>query len=131
MRIRLLVAMVGVMPLVGCGTMHVVSGIGTAPDVIMAPEIVAAKVVDAYQAVTRLRPEFLTRRAPVSAMADAPTGPRVFLDDVEVGGIDALRTVPLEAITYIRYLSPTEATLRFGAPQPNGAIVVSTSRSLR
>ena len=103
------------------------AGFGSAGrDVITAAEIVAAQVVDVYQAVAHLRPEFLRRRAvpPVTAYS-APTV-MVFLDDLPLGDVEALRQIPLERVRLIRYLHPNEVSLRYGGSQGIGAILVTT-----
>lgn len=97
-------------------------------DVITAAEIVAARVTDVYQAVSQLRPEFLRKRR-ATAMASYNT-PQVvvYLDGMEYGYAESLRQMPLHMVRQIRYLSPTEANLRYGRHHPAGAINVITSR---
>ena len=96
-------------------------------DVLLAPEIVQSRVIDTYQAVTQLRPQFLKVRDPLIPTL-ARKGLRVFLDDVDLGGVDALRTIPIDQVTAIRYISASDAQLRWGSDLPNGVILVSTSR---
>lgn len=99
-------------------------------DVITAAEIVTAKVSDVYQAVLQLRPEFLRKRT--IRMAAAPTynapGVVVFLDDLEFGAAESMRHIPLQRVRVIRYLTPTESSLRWGGQYPAGVIHVSTLR---
>ena len=102
-----------------------VSGMGR--DVLTAAEIVAARVTDVYQAVLQLRPEFLRRR-PI-AQPTAPFGTvsiAVYLDEMPYGSTESLRQIPLERVRLIRYLSPTEANIKFGGSHPAGAIMVTT-----
>lgn len=102
----------------------------TAPsrEVILAQEIVAARVVNAYEAVSRLRPEYLRSRTFASSERARRT-PLVYLDDMNLGSVDALRLIAVDRITSIRYLSPTEAHLRWGPRALDGVIVVTTSRA--
>ena len=97
-------------------------------DVITAAEIVASHVTDVYQAVLQLRPEFLRKRSPVAVQAYRTPSVVVYLDDLEFGGAESMRTIPLTQVRLIRYLSPTEADLRWGGKHPAGAIHVTTLR---
>lgn len=98
-------------------------------DIITAAEIVAARVTDVYQAVTQLRPEFLRRRggATVSSV-QSRSSVVVYLDELPYGGLESLRYIPLDRVRLIRYVSPTDADLRWGGSHPTGAILVTTIR---
>lgn len=99
-------------------------------DVLTAAEIVTSKVTDVYQAVLQLRPEFLRKRTISMAAVPAYNAPGVlvFLDDMEFGGAESMRNIPLQRVRTIRYLTPTEASLRWGGQYPAGVIHVSTLR---
>lgn len=97
-------------------------------DVITAAEIVASRVTDAYQAVAQLRPEFLRRRGVSTIPAFAAPEATVYLDDLPFGGPESLRTIPLERVRLIRYISPNEADLRWGGTHVAGAILVTTMK---
>jgi len=81
-----------------------------------------------YQAVAQLRPEFLRRRTISTIPAFAAPEAMVYLDDLPFGGPDALRSIPLERVRLIRYISPTEADLRWGGTHMAGAILVTTMK---
>lgn len=83
----------------------------------------AAMVVDAFEAVQRLRPGFLRSRGPTGAGSG---GVRVYIDGQPAGGLDMLRTVPVAVIGQIEYLSASEATVRWGARFRDGVIHVQT-----
>ena len=96
-------------------------------NVITAAEIVASKVSDAYQAVTQLRPDFLRRRPSSVTMTQArPNAVSVYLDELPFGTVESLRSVPLDRVRIIRYLTPFEADMRWGGSHPAGAILVTT-----
>ena len=97
-------------------------------DVITAAEIVTSKVTDVYQAVMQLRPEFLRRRTPTLAAVSSYRAPQVsvFLDGMEFGPAESMRQIPLPRVRLIRYLTPTEASLRWGGRYPAGVIHVTT-----
>lgn len=98
-----------------------------ARNIITATEIVTSRVSDVYQAVTQLRPDFLRRRSTSATMTPLkPAAVSVYLDDLPFGGVESLRSIPLERVRVIRYLSPFDADLRWGGSHPAGAILVTT-----
>lgn len=97
-------------------------------EVITAAEIVASRVTDVYQAVLQLRPEFLRKRSALVIPAYRTPQVMVYLDDLEFGGAESMRYIPLARVRQIRYLSPTEADLRWGGRHFAGAIHVRTLR---
>lgn len=98
-------------------------------DVITAAEIVASRVTDVYQAVVQLRPEFLRQRRSTAVIAPyRPPQVIVYLDDLEFGGVESMRNIPLMRVRQIRRLRAMEADLRWGGQHPAGAIHVTTLR---
>ena len=97
-------------------------------NVITAAEIVAARVSDAYQAVTQLRPEFLRKRSVMTPLPSigTPASINVYLDELPFGGVESLRSIPLDRVRLIRYIPPLEADLKWGGTHPAGAILVTT-----
>ena len=100
----------------------------TRRDMITATEIVASRVTDAYQAVMQLRPEFFRRRGRLSVTAPMHSGTEVYLDELPFGNIESLRYIPLDNVRVIKYISPTDADMRWGGSHPLGAILVITLR---
>lgn len=100
--------------------------VGARRDVLTAAEIVAARVTDAYQAVSQLRPEFLRRRGGAAIPSFAPLAVTVYLDELPWGNAESLRHIPLERVRLIRYLNSMEADLRWGGRHTAGAILVTT-----
>jgi hypothetical protein len=95
---------------------------------IKAAEIQSARVSTALEAVRRLRPELLSRRAP-TAPGDAYGGkPVVYVDRVRQGGLETLETIPANAIVDIRYVTANAAVDWAGAYHPGGVILVRTRR---
>jgi len=87
-------------------------------------EIASARVANAHEAVSRLRPEFLRRR---STMINGDGQPVVYLNGVRQGGADMLRSIPAGAVYEIRFLSATAASAEFGRTHPGGVISVRSS----
>lgn len=98
-------------------------------DVLYAADLVASSAGDVYEAVLDVRPDFF-RRHDIAVDDEYPaqaTRLRVFLNDVDVGGLDALRTIPLGNVTSVRFIRAQEATFRWGERTPAGAILVTTA----
>jgi len=102
-------------------------------DVITAEEIEGAKGKGstAYDAVQTLRPRWLKSRE--AFLAGGPfdlvkaEGAHVYLNDVDVGDVDYLKTIPAERVEELRWLSANQAGSRFG-PTNGPAIVVTLKR---
>ena len=91
---------------------------------ITADDITKSKAHNAYEIVSRHRPQWLRRRG-VSSMV-LQGGIRVYLDERKMGGIEELRDINADMIGSIQYLDGVEATLRFGTGNGDGAILIST-----
>jgi hypothetical protein len=112
-------------------TMHGMDAERSIPrrDILFAIDLVPARADNVYEAILEVRPSFLSRRASSMDGTDLPL--RVFVDDLELSGLDALRGVPLGPVTSVRYVDPSDTNFRWGpgrAPGPAGAIMVTTAR---
>ena len=98
-------------------------------DVITAAQIdsVVGKGATAYDAVRTLRPRWLEAREVVTTgRQDDPfglTGAHVYVNDHDAGDTDFLKTIPVEIVAELRWLSANQAASRFG-PASAPAIVV-------
>ena len=95
-------------------------------DVVTAAELAAVAGGTAYEAIQRLRPEYLRSRGVLSLDTPTPALPVVYLDDVRAGGLEALHTIRVADVYEIRFYNASDATTRFGTGHPGGAIVVTT-----
>jgi hypothetical protein len=78
------------------------------------------------QAMRRIRPEWL-RQGPTARQAEVDRA-SVYVNDSYVGGLEALRLIPIDAVTEARYLTPVAARSWYGVfcRCAGGAILVST-----
>jgi hypothetical protein len=91
-------------------------------DVITADEIAErGDLQTAWDAVKRLRPAFLRVRGSRSGTSGM---------DVLRIYIDTLKSISADAVLEIRRLSASDATFRYGRDHPQGAIVVTTRRTM-
>ena len=103
-------------------------------DVITAAEIesVRGKGGTAYEAVETLRPRWLKVR---DVFLEAGEGgglvkaeaPHVYLNDVDAGDVDYLKTIPAERVAELRWMSANHAASRYG-PTNSPGIVVTLKR---
>src|SRR5690606_18046936 len=93
-------------------------------NVLTAAELERVPVETAYDAIQRLRPEFLRARGQVSLENRAASLPVVYLDDMWLGGPDALRTIRIGEVHEIRYYNAADATTRYGTGHASGVIAV-------
>jgi hypothetical protein len=111
----------GTMRLAGAGNL----GAGSR-DVIRVAEHPEVHSLDVYQAVRRLRPFFLQSRGPSSVALQGANRLAVFLDDVPMGDVRELTSIQTRDIREIRYLSPSEAVIRYGRRFAGGIIRLTT-----
>jgi hypothetical protein len=96
-------------------------------DVLFAADLVRAHSPTVYEAILEVRPDFFDRHA-AQAMHGFTDPVHVFVDDVDVGDIDALRTLPLGPVTCVRYVEPGDAEFRWAHGVSGAAILVTTAR---
>lgn len=98
------------------------------PARITQDEIVASLAVDAYDAVAKLRANFLASRGRTSFRSNESTLPTVFVDGLEYGPISTLKLIPATDVAEIRLFRSWEATTTFGTGFMAGVIAVTTRR---
>lgn len=103
-------------------------GDGSDRNRITRAQIEATDARNAYQAIERLRPNWLTSRGPTSVTDPTPTVPGVFRDGSHVGGLTYLEQVHVAEIGELRYWPPGEAAARFGMGYPRGVIEIISHR---
>ena len=97
--------------------------------VITAEEIAQTSAIDAYNAVRLLRSYWLRPRAAPSLSDPGSMYSEVYVDNVPLsGGLNDLRIVAVGDIREIHYISPIDATTRFGTGHSGGVIMVMTRR---
>lgn len=94
--------------------------------IITEAEIVESRSITAYDAVQKLRANFLTNRGKVTIRGNASPLPVVFLDGVEFGPMESLRNIPASHISTIRIYRASEASPKFGTTRTGGVIEVLT-----
>jgi hypothetical protein len=94
-------------------------------DLLLREEMDKGQWANAYEAVRNLRPQWLRVRGRDTITGD-PGGVQVLLDDVRLGGVEVLRTLPISGVVYFQFVDGISASQRWGTGFGNGAIFVST-----
>ncbi len=98
-------------------------------DVISRAEISKTSALNAYEAVQRLRPQFFKDRGGTSILRPQSRTPVVVFDDRPLGDMSTLRDISINIVYEIRYLSASQAQVKYGSGYPAGAIVVVSART--
>jgi outer membrane receptor for ferrienterochelin and colicin len=98
------------------------------PNIITADEIAASKAVNAYDAIRKLRGNFLSYRGRTSLNNTSSPDPVVFVDDQAYGPVSSLRNIPAIQIETIRLYRAWEAQQKYGRGLMGGAIAISTKQ---
>jgi hypothetical protein len=91
----------------------------------------AADVSNAYEALERLRPDFLRTRGPVTLGSGGSAGDggiSVYINTDRQPTLESIKMVPVSELKEIRKLSASEAQTKFGLNNMAGAIQVITVR---
>jgi len=89
-------------------------------------EAVTSQYSTAYEVVQNLRPLWLRKRGATSFSRETEIA--VYIDGARYGTPDDLRRLAIISVGAMRFLSPSEATNRYGTGHTHGAILVRTKR---
>jgi hypothetical protein len=95
-------------------------------NLITEDEIVASHSTTAYEAIHKLRANFLSQRGLTSFYNTSSPMPTVYLDGQRFGEISILQTIPAEVVATIRLFRAWEATTRYGTNNMGGVIAITT-----
>jgi outer membrane cobalamin receptor len=109
--------------IVACGTTSVAQR-GPSSDVLTRAEIESSRAANAYELLQQLRPQFLRSRGAFSVNDPRGGFPVVYINDMPHGDLNALRSILIEEIDEIRYISAADATTRWGTGHAGGVIQV-------
>jgi len=95
-------------------------------NLIERPEIDASTVLDAYSLVQEARPIWLHSRGVVSIQDPSAGVLQVYLNGMQFGDVNKLREINTQDIRELRFLSASEAQMRYGVGHAGGVIEVHT-----
>lgn len=96
---------------------------GSGKDVLTTADLVRTRASSVYDALQRLRPQWLRPRGPARIGYNVVV--RVYIDNQPIGGLDFLRSLDPEAIAEVRFYTASEANMRFSGDNDGGAIVLT------
>jgi hypothetical protein len=99
----------------------------TAPvaNVITRAEMDQGRYASLYDVVQALRGRWLQTRGP-NTLLGRPVEVQVFVDDMRMGSVDALRSLNTDNVVSISFVDPVAAGRRWGGKYAQGTIIVST-----
>jgi hypothetical protein len=111
----------------GCAMHRAEPGAMRDPSLITEAEIDSSHASSAFEAVSKLRPMFLSSRGKLSVEAGTlPAAPRVYVDNQYYGEAGVLRSISAMTIDSIRFYSASEAQFKFGRGNEAGVIGIFT-----
>ena len=123
-----IVALVPVL-VIGCAAAKVAPRGEFNTQLITEDEIVACRATNAFEAIQKLRANFLSYRGETSFFPNRSRSmPTVYVDDQAFGEITILRSIPAMQIASIRLYRSWEATTKFGVGNMGGVIAITTRR---
>jgi outer membrane cobalamin receptor len=96
------------------------------PQLITQDEITYSRATTAYDAIQRLRANFLSVRGQTSFLGTSSPYPTVYVDGLRFGSIETLRGIPATQVASIRLLRSWDAATNFGNNNTGGVIAVTT-----
>jgi hypothetical protein len=93
--------------------------------VLTQQQLSATNARNLYEAIEKLRPDWLTSRGPTSVTDDSPSVASVYINGTMIGKADALRDFAILDVTEVRYWDVGQASARFGMGHPRGVIELS------
>lgn len=122
---RFLMAILLVLLAAGCAT----SGGGSGEprrdrNLLTSEDMAAMESFTAWDAVQRLRPMWMRPGGIRNSANPAGHYPYVFVDGSPFGAMDSLRSFRVANIEEMRYINPTDSTIRYGGQYQGGVILV-------
>lgn len=97
------------------------------PNRLTVEELERSSQLDVFSAIRQLRPRWLTQRTPATFAGSTLVA--VIVDGIrQNGSAEVLRSIPVNTVQEVRYLSAADATTQYGTDMAGGAIVVQTKR---
>jgi len=95
-------------------------------DVLTVEEIQGTHLNNAFEVVSRLRPQWLHNRGGPYPDPDGSVEIQVFFNGQPVGNIESLKQYPLNTIETMRFVDPIRARATYGPPNGRGVITVTS-----
>lgn len=91
-------------------------------NVLSAEQLAGTNSSNLFDAIFKLRPDWLNTRGPTSVTNPTPTLASVYMGGSNLGKIDYLRQVGVLDVSEVRFWEAARASARFGQGHPRGVI---------
>lgn len=127
MRAWRLAAVVVLLALAGCARAATPEGgaRGGRRATLTQEQLAATNSLSLYDAIQKLRPDWLTSRGPTSVTDPTPAVASVYMAGTRLGRVDYLREMRVLDVTEVRYWDAGQASARFGMGHPRGVIEIT------
>ena len=102
---------------------------GSSPNVLTGDQIRETNVGNVYDALRRLRPQWLRARGSASIVSPESTAPVVYVSGIRRGELRTLQNVNVDQVRRVEFIDGRDATTRFGTGHGGGVIMVDVDRS--
>lgn len=79
-----------------------------------------------YDAIRKLRPNFLNYQPPTSIQNPSPRQPEVYLNETHVGDLSTLQQFQTSQIGFVKFYKSAEAIIKYGTNRAGGVIALTT-----
>ena len=88
-------------------------------------QLAGTNSLNLYDAIEKLRPDWLTSRGPTSLTNPTPAVVSVYMNGTMLGKADYLREMRVLDVSEVRFWDAGQASARFGMGHPRGVIEVT------
>jgi hypothetical protein len=99
------------------------------PNLLTGDQLRETNVGNVYDALRRLRPQWLRSRGSASIVSPESTEAVVYVSGIRRGEPRTLQNVSLDQVQRVEFIDARDATTRFGTGHAGGAILVDVDRS--
>jgi hypothetical protein len=94
------------------------------PSIITREAVESTDRANAYELVRALRPNWLSKRG-VQTITQGTGDIMIYYGTSRLGGTDALRSVDVQSIEQLQFISGSDATQRYGTNHEHGVILIT------
>jgi hypothetical protein len=98
-------------------------------NLLTGEQVRETNVGNLYDALRRLRPQWLRPRGSASIVSPESTEPVVYVSGIRRGEPRTLQNVNVDQVSSVQFIDARDATTRFGTGHGGGVILVDVDRS--
>lgn len=101
----------------------------SSPNELSGDELRETQAANLWDALSRLRPQWLRARANASLIGGEGGEPVVYLHEIRHGPLRSLQQMNIDRVRRVRFIDGRDATTRFGTGHGGGVIMVDLDRN--